>query len=59
MAVRGIIHAMRGWPTPYGAALNAAKLFDDAGECREPKDAWQITTVADQVMEFATMRGRS
>jgi FMN reductase len=56
MAVRGIIHAMRGWPTPYGAALNAANLFDPAGECREAKDAWQITTVADQVMEFAKMR---
>jgi FMN reductase len=56
MAVRGIIHAMRGWPTPYGAALNAANLFDDVGECREAKDAWQITLVADQVMEFAQMR---
>lgn len=56
MAVRGIIHAMRGWPTPYGAALNAANLFDEAGECRESKDAWQIATVADQVMEFARMR---
>ena len=56
MAVRGIIHAMRGWPTPYGAALNAANLFDATGECRHPKDAWQITTVADQVMEFAQMR---
>jgi FMN reductase len=56
MAVRGIIHAMRGWPTPYGAALNAANLFDDTGECRETKDSWQIRTVADQVMEFAKMR---
>jgi FMN reductase len=56
MAVRGIIHAMRGWPTPFGAALNASNLFDDVGECREAKDAWQITLVADQVMEFAQMR---
>jgi len=56
MAVRGIIHAMRGWPTPYGAALHASNLFDEGGECRQPKDAWQITTVADQVMEFARMR---
>ncbi len=56
MAVRGIIHAMRGWPTPYGAALNAVNLFDDSGECRETKDSWQIRTVADQVMEFAKMR---
>jgi len=58
MAVRGIIHAMRGWPTPFGAALNAANLFDAEGECRDPKDLWQISTVADQVMEFAQMRSR-
>lgn len=56
MAVRGIIHAMRGWPTPFGAALNAARLFDEAGAFREPKDAWQVATVAEQVMEFAQMR---
>jgi len=57
MAVRAIIHAMRGWPTPFGAALNAtAGLFDEAGACRDPKDAWQLSTVAAQVMEFAHMR---
>ena len=56
MAVRAIIHAMRGWPTPFGAALNASGLFDAEGECREAKDAWQIATVAEQVMEFARMR---
>ena len=59
MAVRAIIHAMRGWPTPFGAALNAKDLFDAAGECREAKDAWQLTLVADQVMEFARMRAGS
>ncbi len=56
MAVRGIIHAMRGWPTPYGAALSAASLFDEAGECRDPKNVAQLTTVAEQVMEFARMK---
>lgn len=56
MAVRSIIHAMRGWPTPFGAALNSQGLFDEAGEFREPKDARQIDTVAEQVMEFANMR---
>jgi FMN reductase len=56
MAVRGIIHAMRGWPTPFGAALSASNLFDEAGECREAKDAAQLTMVAEQVMEFAQMR---
>jgi len=57
MAVRAIIHAMRGWPTPFGAALNASSLFDDTGECREAKDAAQLAMVAEQVMEFAQMRG--
>ncbi|THD77426.1 MAG: NADPH-dependent oxidoreductase [Phenylobacterium sp.] len=57
MALRAIIHALRGWPTPFGAALNAGtSLFDEAGDCREAKDAWQLATVADQVMDFARMR---
>ena len=60
LALRSIVHAMRGWPTPFGAALNStASLFDDAGACRDPKDAWALNTVAEQVMEFAHMRSRS
>ena len=59
MAVRGIIHAMRGWPTPFGATLNAKDLFDADGECRSAKDAWQLATVAEQVMEFAKMKAGS
>jgi FMN reductase len=60
MALRAIIHALRGWPTPFGAALNAGtSLFDEAGECREAKDAWQLKTVAEQVMDFARMRAAS
>jgi len=58
--LRSIIHALRGWPTPFGAALNAtAGLFNDEGTCRDPKDAWQLATVAEQVMDFATMRART
>lgn len=57
MALRSIIHALRGWPTPFGAALNSATdLFDTDGVCRDEKDAWQLDTVAEQVMEFAMMR---
>jgi FMN reductase len=60
MALRAIIHALRGWPTPFGAALNStAGLFDEAGACRDSKDAWALTTVADQVLEFAKMRARA
>jgi len=57
MALRAIIHALRGWPTPFGAALNAGtNLFDEAGDCKDQKDAWQLATVAEQVVEFAQMK---
>lgn len=50
MALRSIIHAMRGWPTPYGAALmTTPNLFDEAS-------AFKLSTVAKQVVEFARMQ---
>ena len=56
-AVRSIIHAMRGWPTPFGAALNATSgSFETDGSPKDPRDAWQLTTVGEQVLEFAKMR---
>jgi FMN reductase len=57
MAMRSIIHAMRGWPTPFGAALNAtSNLFDADGGCIEAKDAWQLSTVGEQVLDFAKLK---
>jgi FMN reductase len=57
MALRAIVHALRGWPTPFGAALNSGGgLFDAAGACRDEKDAWQLATVAEQVVDFARMK---
>lgn len=53
VALRAIIHALRGWPTPLGAALRAQDLLDEAGECRDPRDAWSLATVADQTAHFA------
>lgn len=55
--LRSIIHALRGWPTPFGAALNAnSGSFDAEGACVDPKDAWQLATVGEQVLEFAKLR---
>ncbi|MES2897230.1 MAG: NADPH-dependent FMN reductase [Pseudomonadota bacterium] len=55
--LRSIIHALRGWPTPFGAALNAtSNLFDAEGACIEAKDAWQLSTVGEQVLDFAQMK---
>jgi FMN reductase len=52
-ALRAIVHALRGWPTPFGATLNGGGLFDEAGAFTDPRDAWQVETVADQVVAFA------
>ena len=58
--LRSIIHALRGWPTPFGAALNSTSpLFDATGACNEAKDAWQLTTVGEQVLDFAKMKART
>ena len=52
-ALRSIIHALRGWPTPFGAALGASGLFDESGAFVDPRDGWQVETVAQQVVQFA------
>ena|SRR5579871_5478605 len=53
-ALRGIVHALRGWPTPLGATLNSAtQPFDAAGALKSERDAWQVETVARQVVDFA------
>ena len=55
-ALRSIVHALRGWPTPFGATLNTTeKIFDDSGGCADPKIVTQLATVARQVVHFAQM----
>ena len=53
-ALRDVIHALRGWPTPLGLTFNpsAAKLFDEAGALSEP-NARQVEMLAGQVVAFA------
>jgi FMN reductase len=57
-ALRTIVHALRGWPTPLGVSFNpsAGALYDEAGAFREPRDAKQIELLAQQVVDFARMR---
>ncbi|HEX3848620.1 MAG TPA: NAD(P)H-dependent oxidoreductase [Steroidobacteraceae bacterium] len=53
-ALRDIVHALRGWPTPLGAAINSAeRVFDDHGSCTIPRVAQILDTMAAEVMEFA------
>ncbi|MGH2674489.1 MAG: NADPH-dependent FMN reductase [Actinomycetota bacterium] len=57
-ALRDVVHALRGWPTPMGAALNTAgKCFGENGEPLEEKVRFQLATVANEVMSFTAWRG--
>ena len=55
-ALRDIVHALRGWPTPLGAAINSTeKVFDEAGVCVVPRVAQVLEAMADEVMSFALL----
>ncbi|MDB5576277.1 MAG: reductase [Bradyrhizobium sp.] len=52
-ALRSVIHALRGWPTPFAAAINSQiTKFDDAGGCSEQAVIDQLATVGRQVARF-------
>jgi FMN reductase len=55
--LRSIAHALRGWPTPLGVALNTSStLFDDSGACLDASAKAKLHTVGRQVVEFALQR---
>jgi FMN reductase len=57
LSLRVIAHALRAWPTPFGATLNATvPLFNPDGSCIEEKTSDQLSVVARQVVEFARWR---
>lgn len=53
--LRSIVHALRGWPTPLGAAIKTAAGLFDNGACTDPAAAAQLELVGRQVVQFATM----
>lgn len=58
MALRSIVHALRGWPTPLGAGINTSEnIFDPKGRCTDQSAAMQLNTVGRQVVEFARKWG--
>jgi FMN reductase len=53
--LRQVVHALRGWPTPFGAVVNSSEVrLDDPGA--EPAAVEQLHLVGHQVVEFAHMR---
>ena len=56
-ALRSIAHALRGWPTPVGVAINTSvKVFDSDGACLDAAIGKQLELMAQQVVEFARMK---
>jgi FMN reductase len=57
-ALRSIVHALRGWPTPFGLGLNTTEAVFTKGACSSPAVSEQLALVGQQVVEFATFRRR-
>ncbi|MDO8187945.1 NAD(P)H-dependent oxidoreductase [Conexibacter sp. JD483] len=54
VALRSVVHALRGWPTPLGVALNStARVFDEQGAIADAGFATQARLLAGQVVDFA------
>ncbi|NPT60851.1 NADPH-dependent FMN reductase [Paraburkholderia elongata] len=56
VTLRTIIHALRGWPTPFGAAINSSSGIFVNDECIDSAVANSLETVGRQVVEFARMK---
>jgi FMN reductase len=54
--LRSIVHALRGWPTPLGAAINSSGGIFRDGVCTDEGAARQLDLVGRQVHEFARLR---
>lgn len=56
VALRSVVHALRGWPTPLGAAISTAEpVFDAEGQCVSTKVSDTVEQLAAQVMQFAAL----
>ncbi|MEN2787675.1 NAD(P)H-dependent oxidoreductase [Sphingomonas qilianensis] len=56
-ALRSIVHALRGWPTPFAAAINTQLTkFDDEGGASDQAVLDQLCMVGTQVARFAPLQ---
>ena len=54
--LRTMVHALRGWPTPLGAAVNTSVVSFGDGVCSDLAAMAQLELVGRQVAEFAMLR---
>lgn len=55
-ALRSIVHALRGWPTPLGAAVNTSHVVFDDDTCSDPQVEKTLRAIGEQVTQFALDR---
>ena len=55
-ALRSIVHALRGWPTPLGVAINTTEQVFAAEDAAGSATLQQLTILARQVVQFAEQR---
>jgi FMN reductase len=56
VSLRSTVHALRGWPTPLGVAINSAQTsFDDPGRV-DDQCAQQLSVLSGQVLDFVGVR---
>jgi len=52
--LREVVHALRGWPTPLGLAINSSvTVFDDQGRTKDESTAAAVRVMAGQLVDFA------
>lgn len=53
-ALRAVVHALRGWPTPLGVAVNSeSAVWSEDGSMADARLVTQLELLTGQVMEFA------
>ena len=51
--LRTVVHALRGWPTPLGVAINTLQpAFSPTGEPIDSKLEMQLCTLTDELLQF-------
>jgi FMN reductase len=55
-ALRSIVHALRGWPTPLGAAVNTSEVELDERGCSDEQVQKSLYLIGEQVVDFALTR---
>lgn len=56
-ALRSIVHALRGWPTPLGVLINSSEaVFGETGRLLSDDLARNLRIMTQQVLDFAAMR---